>query len=151
MTSTAKRLNEMNRLRDVEQFPVPVMLGATANVLLTMAVVWHFEPPTDHSFLALPAWIAGVLVLNLLPVILLRLLTLRPDTVYPVIQQMDFFRDQHKFSDWVYLMPSANMALWISVTWMTSYYRHTQQNILLAMAAAIVVTLSPVWVRLFRG
>ena len=67
----AKRLNEMNRLGDMARFPLPVLLGATLNVLLTMTVIWHFEPKTDRYYLALPEWIVGVLALNLLPVIVL--------------------------------------------------------------------------------
>ena len=145
----AKRLNEMNRLGDMGRFPLPVLFGATANVLFTMAVIWHFEPQTDHYYLALPAWVAGVLALNLLPVIMLRL-QLRPDTEYPVIEKMDFFRDQHKFSNWVYLAASANMAFWICATWMASYYAHLHAVITPLLVFALIATQAPAWIRLFR-
>lgn len=145
-----KRLNEMNRLGDMGRFPIPVLCGATFNVLLTIAVIWHFEPQTDRYFLALPLWVAGVLALNLLPVVLLRLFTLGPNTQYPVIEQMDFFKDQHKFSNWVYLVASANMAFWICAAWTTSYVFHVHAYIVTLMAVALVATFFPAWIRLFR-
>jgi hypothetical protein len=146
----AKRLNEMNRLGDLTRFPVAVLCGATLNVLFTMGVVWHFERGTEVYYLALPYWVVGVLLLNLLPVALLRIFTLRPDTVYPVIEQMNFFRDQHKFSNWVYLAASANMAVWICVVWMASYWEHHHAFVVTPMLLAAVVMLSPAWIRLFR-
>jgi hypothetical protein len=150
-TGAEKRLNEMNRIADIGRFPLPVLIGATLNVLVTMAVVWHFEPGTEHYFLALPLWVVGILALNLLPVIFLRVATLRSDTVYPVIEKMDFVRDQHKFSDWVYIAASANMALWICVAWMASYISHTHPYIIVVLLAAIVVTLAPAWLRRIGG
>jgi hypothetical protein len=90
-----KRLNEMNRLGDMLHFPAVVNAGATLNVLLTVAVTWYVEP--RYPMLA-GAWIALVLALNLLPVVLLRL-SLRPGMVYPALREMNFFTDQHKFSD----------------------------------------------------
>ncbi len=146
----AKRLNEMNRLGDMARFPLPVLLGATLNVLLTMAVIWHFEPKTDRYYLALPEWIVGVLALNLLPVIVLRF-GLNPGTEYPVIEKMDFFRDQHKFSNWVYLAASANMAFWVCATWMASYYSHTHAVITPLLIVALIATQAPAWIRLFRS
>jgi hypothetical protein len=144
-----KRLNQMDRLGDMGRFPVPVLCGATFNILLTMAVVWHFEPRTTHTVFPLAQWIAGVLVLNLLPVILLRF-TLGPETIYPVIEEMNFFNDQHKFSNWVYLAASANMAFWISVAWCASNYAHLHVVIGPIMIIALLATFFPAWVRLFR-
>ena len=134
---TPKRLNEMNRLGDMGRFPLPVLAGATLNVLITIAVVWHFEPQTDRYFLAL----------NLLPVVFLRISSLRPNTEYPLIEQMDFFRDQHKFSNWVYLAASANMAFWICVAWMASYYHHVHSYIAAVLLLALITTTSPAWTR----
>lgn len=144
-----KRLNEMNRLGDMSRFPIPVFCGATFNVLLTIGVLWHFEPRCEQALYPLVYWIAGVLALNLLPVVLLRL-TLKPTTVYPFIEEMDFFRDQHKFSNWVYLAASANMAFWISVTWIASdlYHRHIVIGPL--MIIAFLATFFPAWVRIFK-
>ena len=69
-------------------------------------------------------WVALVLFLNLLPVVLLRF-TLSPATVYPTLRTMDFVRDQHKFSDWVYVAASANMAFWVLGSWALFSVLHT--------------------------
>ncbi len=144
-----KRLNQMDRLGDMARFPVPVLSGATLNILITMGVVWHFQPRGDYVYYPLAKWIAGVLILNLLPVVLLRL-TLKPTTHYPVIEEMNFFSDQHKFSNWVYLAASANMAFWISLAWMGSWGRHTHGVIASLLLIAFLATFSPAWIRLFR-
>jgi len=144
-----KRLDQMDRLGDMGRFPIPVLCGATFNVLLTMGVVWHFEPRAPHAVFPLAQWIAGILALNLLPVVLLRL-SLGPTTVYPVIEEMNFFRDQHKFSNWVYLAASANMAFWVSVAWMASNYAHLHSVIAPLLAIALLATFFPAWIRLFR-
>jgi hypothetical protein len=144
-----KRVNEMDRLGDMGRFPVPVLSAATFNVLLTMAVVWHFEFASEHALFPLAQWIAGVLALNLLPVVLLRR-TLGPNTVYPVIEEIHFFTDQHKFSNWVYLAASANMAFWISVTWTASDYAHLHVVIAPLLIIAFLATFFPAWIRLFR-
>jgi hypothetical protein len=144
-----KRLNQMDRLGDMGRFPVPVLAGATFNVLLTIVVVWHFEPRTAYTVFPLAQWIVGILALNLLPVFFLRF-TLGPTTVYPVIEEMNFFADQHKFSNWVYLAASANMAFWISVAWCASNYAHLHIVIGSILAIAFLTTFFPAWVRLFR-
>ena len=144
-----KRLNEMNRLEDMGRFPIPVLAGATFNVLLTMGVVWHFEPRGYGYMFPLEQWLAGILILNLLPVVLLRR-TLGPSTVYPVIEEMNFFRDQHKFSNWVYVAASANMAFWVALTWILSNLGHIHTVILPLLVFAFLATFFPAWVRLFR-
>jgi hypothetical protein len=138
-----KPLNQMNRLGDMLHFPALVNAGATVNVLLTIALTWYLEP--RHPMLAGP-WVALVLFLNLLPVALLRL-TLTPATTYPPLGRMNFVHDQHKFSDWVYLAASADMAFWILLTWTISAYHHTPAALLATLAAAFLITFSPVLLR----
>ncbi len=138
-----KRLNEMNRLADMLHFPIAVNAGATLNVLLTVAVTWYVQP--KYPALA-GVWIGLVLLLNLLPVVLLRL-QLRPNTVYPAVPEMDFFRDQHKFSDWVYVAASANMAFWILLAWTLSALYRTTGALLTLEGVAFVATFSPVLLR----
>ena len=133
----------MNRLTDMLHFPVLVNAGATLNVLVTIAVTWYLEPL--HPMLAGP-WVALVLFLNLLPVVLLRL-TITPETTYPPLGQMDFVHDQHKFSDWVYLAASANMAFWILLTWTISAYARSGAALVLLLICAFLVTFSPVLLR----
>ena len=144
MRANEKRLNEMNRLGDMLHFPAAVNAGATANVLLTVALTWWVQP----RYPLLPGvWVALVLAVNLLPVIVLRI-GMGPGTVYPKLSQMDFVRDQHKFSDWVYVGASANMAFWILLTWTVAAWRRTSVALVAVEAVAFLATFSPV---LFRG
>jgi len=149
MHSSAKKLNEMNRLADMGHFPVLVNAGATVNVLLTISVTYLIEP---HFFgraamgHAPVAWVALVLLLNLLPVILLRL-TITPQTEYPTLAEMDFVRDQHKFADWVYVAASANMAFWVLMSWAVFSVVHTPLALGAALLVAFLATFSPVLLR----
>ncbi|SNS21220.1 hypothetical protein SAMN05421770_1013 [Granulicella rosea] len=147
LRSDEKRLNEMNRLSDMGHFPAMVNAGATFNVLATIAATWWVE--ARWPALA-GAWVAAVLAVNLLPVVLLRL-TIGPRTVYPRLAEMDFFRDQHKFSDWVYVAASADMAFWVLLTWTAAALdrRHIVLEALLAISA--LATFSPVILRVMRG
>ena len=143
MRPAEKRVNEMNRIEDMLHFPGAVNAGATLNVLVT----WYVEP--HHPALAGP-WIALVLALNLLPVVILRL-SLRPVTTYPALRDMDFFRDQHKFSDWVYIAASANMTFWILLTWTASALHRTTAVLALIEGVAFLATFSPVILRKRSG
>jgi hypothetical protein len=140
-----KKLNEMNRLGDMGHFPAVVNAGATANVMLTIGLTWVLAPRYTQIW-APVVWVALVLFLNLLPVVLLRL-TLKPDTVYRALGEMDFIHDQHKFSDWVYLAASANMAFWILLSWSIFSVSHTVPTLLILEGVAGVATFSPVILR----
>ncbi len=143
MRASEKRLNEMNRLGDMLHFPAAVNAGATANVLVTVALTWWVE----GLYPLLPGvWVALVLAVNLLPVVVLRM-SLGPGTVYPRLGEMNFFRDQHKFSDWVYVGASANMAFWILLTWTVSAWRRTSGALVAVEMVAFVATFSPVLLR----
>jgi len=89
------------------------------------------------------------LTLNLLPVVLLRM-TLRPDTVYRTLGEMDFVADQHKFSDWVYVAASANMAFWVLSAWAVFSVVRSGVSLGMMLAVASVATFSPVLVRGLR-
>ncbi len=140
-----KRLNEMDRLGDMLHFPAMVNAGATLNVLVTIAITWwvavRFTSPATPLL-----WILLVLCLNLLPVVLLRI-TMTPATPMPTLRSMDFVRDQHKFSDWVYLAASANMAFWVFLGWTASLLRHQLWVLALLLAVAALATFSPVLLR----
>ncbi len=147
--ATAKRLDEMNRLGDMAHFPVAVNAGATANVLLTLAVTWWVEPrfprePGDVGAALL--WTALVLAVNLLPVVLLRR-TMRPGEPDRRLGEMDFVRDQHRFSDWVYLAASANMAFWVLTGWAVFAVVHTGRSLGGMLLLAFLATFSPVLLR----
>ena len=148
MNAGSKKLNEMNRLGDMGHFPVPVNVGATLTVLVTLVATWWIEPRLSGGW-APTAWVALILVLNLLPVVALRL-TLNATSSYPPLAEMNFWRDQHKFSDWVYVAASANMAFWVLLGWAVFAAWHTVAALGALLVVALAATLSPVLLRAIR-
>ena len=57
---------------------------------------------------------------------------------------MNFYRDQHRFSHWVYLAASANMAFWILVCWPVIAIAYKPTTLAVVLAIAVLVTFSPV-------
>jgi hypothetical protein len=145
MHASEKRLNEMNRLSDMAHFPAIVNAGATANILMTITITWWLEPRYPQTY-APVVWVAIVLCLNLLPVVLLRL-AMKPDAPCPTLGEMRFVEDQHKFSDWVYLAASANMAFWILVAWSIFSVTNTLSVLAILLFVAFLATFSPVLLR----
>lgn len=144
-----KRLNEMDRLTDMGHFPPAVNAGATANILFTLLVTWWMVPHLPQR--SSPFFFVGlVLCLNLLPVILLRR-TIRRTTPFPTLQSMNFFRDQHKFSPWVYAAASANMAFWILFGWAAFSLRYKPSTLVAVLAIAFLCTFSPILLRRGRS
>jgi hypothetical protein len=94
-------------------------------------------------------WVALVLAVNLLPVVLLRL-TAGTGEVSPKLGEMDFFRDQHKFSDWVYVAASADMAFWVLAAWTLSAVARSDGMLVGLLVVAGLATFSPVLWRLAR-
>lgn len=140
-----KRLDAMNRLGDMLHFPAAVNLGATVNVMATIAATWWIEPRYPQPY-AVMVWIALVLALNLLPVLVLRR-TMREDEPMRRLGEMDFVRDQHRFSDWVYLAASANMAFWILLAWSVFAVRRSGLMLGGMEVVAFLATFSPVLLR----
>ena len=144
-----KKLNEMNRLGDMAHFPAMVNAGASLNILITLSVTWlllqHY-PTIAHLPYSLPLWIVAVLTANLLPVIVLRLIS-RDSTTYSTLRDMDFFRDQHRFSDWVYLAASANMTFWIILGWTLFVTFPAPSTLYATLAVAALATFAPVLLR----
>jgi hypothetical protein len=145
MHSSVKKLNEMNRLADMGHFPAIVNAGATLNVLVTILVTWLVAPRFPQEY-APVVWVALVLAVNLLPVVVLRI-GMGEGTEFPTLAEMDFVRDQHKFSDWVYVAASANMAFWVLVSWGVFWWAHTPLVLAGMLVVALVATFSPVLVR----
>ncbi len=141
----SKKLNEMNRLGDMGHFPAPVNAGATLNVVLTLVATWWIQPRLPASWGPV-AWVALILALNLLPVAVLRL-ALSPASSYPTLSGMNFWHDQHKFSDWVYVAASANMAFWVLLGWAVFAVAHTVAALAAMLITAFLATFSPVLLR----
>lgn len=145
INSSDKPLDRMDRLADMAHFPPLVNAGATANILLTLTVTWWLVPRYPQIY-APVLWTALVLVLNLLPVVLLRAIAYNRAPI-PPLRAMNFFRDQHRFADWVYLAASANMAFWILVSWSVFSISPRPSTLAATLLIAFLVTFSPVLLR----
>ncbi len=148
MSNRAKRLNEMNDLFDMGRFPVKIYVGATANILQTIGWTYFIQgrfkkPP------ALLLWILAIIPLNVLPVVRLRQ-DMDASTKYPLIEEMSFFNDQHKFSTWVYAIASANMMFWIVLAWAAFSLKRNRTILLGVLLLAFICTFMPAWIRLFE-
>lgn len=148
MNPGEKRLNAMNRLGDMGHFPISVHAGATVNILAMILLTWFVQPHLSQPW-APVAFTALILVCNLLPVALLRL-GMNEQTTFPRLADMDFWRDQHKFSDWVYLAASANMAFWVLLAWSVFSAFHTLAALAGMLLFAFIATFSPVLLRVAR-
>jgi hypothetical protein len=142
-----KRLNEMDDLKDMGHFPLSVHAGATANVLLTILLTYLLRGRLEGP-LVLPAWAGGVISANLIPVVLLRS-RMDEHTRYPEIAEMGFFADQHKFASWVYAVASANMLVWIVLSWSLFSLRRDRRTLAAMLSVAFAFTFFPAWRRLF--
>ena len=138
----------MNDLRDMGRFPLPIYLGATGNILLTITLTYLAKGRHPRP-LALPVWAGSIISLNVLPVFLLRS-RMDEGICYPEIEEMGFFTDQHKFSNWVYAVASANMLVWIVLAWAVFSYRRNENVLVGMLFLAFVCTFYPAWVRLFK-
>ena len=147
--SSDKQIDRMDRLGDMAHFPALVNAGATVNILITLGITWWLVPRYQRVY-APVVWTAVVLVANLLPVVLLRAFAYNKAPV-PRLRDMDFFRDQHRFSDWVYLAASANMAFWIFAAWSVFAVWYVPGTLIAVLVIAFAATFSPVLLRLARA
>jgi len=145
--SSDKPIDRMDRLADMAHFPALVNAGATANILITLLITWHLVPRYPQTYAPI-VWTALVLCINLMPVIFLRAVSYNKSPT-PALRSMSFFNDQHRFSDWVYLAASANMAFWILVSWSIFTISYTPATLAALLAVAFIVTFSPVLLRPF--
>lgn len=139
----------MDELRDMGRFPVPVYIGATGNVLMTI-VLTYLMRGRYSGFSTLARLGGGVILANLLPVFVLRS-RMDEETNYPEIQEMDFYSDQHKFSRWVYGVASGNMLFWISLSWAVFSRRRDASSLAGVLLLAFVCTFYPAWIRLLKN
>ena len=161
LASPDKPLDRMDRLADMAHFPVLVNAGATTNILVTITATYFVQgwllggalAPYAPVATLVPApfvWTALVLALNLAPVLVLRWRD--PGTrPMPCLRDMDFVQDQHRFSDWVYLAASANMAFWILLSWTVFLLHHTPAALIAMLALSFLATFSPVLLRSMPG
>ena len=141
----------MNRLQDMGRFPLPVYLGATANILLEIAFFYWLYPHLHGSFPAAFIGATILVILNVVPVFLLRAAE-GPASLQntPPVEQMNFFRDQHRFSTWVTAVASGNLFFWLMLAWAAFDVEHSPRLLLSVELLAFLCTLFPVWLRLLR-
>jgi len=125
-------------------FSLVIYAGATDNVLMTISMTYLIRGRSGNPLVP-PVWAGGVVFANLAPVIALPH---GRSTPYPEIREMGFFADQHKFSSRVYAVASANMRVWILLSWRLFSYRRDRRTLAGMLALASVCTLFPAWVRL---
>ncbi len=147
ITSADKRLNEMDDLRDMGRFPIPIYVGATGNILQTILLTYLVHGRAQ-SKTALPLWAGAIIAANVGPLILLRR-TLDQHSGYPPITETDFFADQHKFASWVYAVASANMLIWIAFAWIIFDLSRTPRTLCGVLMVALLATFLPAWIRPF--
>ena len=145
-----KRLHEMNRLEDMGRFPSVVCVGATANVLISIALFYWLHGRAGGSLPAGLVCAVCLVALNLLPVLVLRRregAAGLADT--PPIEQMGFVRDQHRFASWVYAVASGNLFFWLMLAWAAFDVECRPRMLLCVEALAFICTFAPAWMRLF--
>lgn len=151
MPPQPKRLHEMNRLGDMGRFPVVIYLGATANVLASIAAFYWLHGQARGSFPVAFGVAIALLTLNLAPVVALRWregAASLADT--PPIAQMRFGQDQHRFATWVYAVASGNLFFWLMLAWAAFDLEHSARAWLAVETLAFVCTTAPIWVRLVK-
>ena len=142
-----KRVHEMDRLSDISRLPASAFWITGMNSALTVFLTSLVHKSHWELYFML-VWLAGVLVINLLPVVALRLALLREATDYPAINDMKLFRDFYKMSDWVYLLPVVNLGFWIVFSWIILTYRNIPTMVLLLLVSAFCCALFPLCARL---
>ena len=135
----------MDRLADMGTFPWTVHLGASVNILFTIWLTFVVHHAVAGKTIALIFFGMGMVALNVLPVFLLRKYFMPADTTYPLTHEMNFIRDQHKFSSWVYAIASANMFFWIVAGWCVFDISESSVALVLLQIVAFVVTYVPLW------
>jgi hypothetical protein len=65
------------------------------------------------------------------------------DNDFPEISEMGFFGDQHKFASWVYAVASANMLVWIVLSWSVFSHRRDRKALGGMLILAFLCTFSP--------
>ncbi len=110
-----KTIDKMDTLSDLARLPWTVHLGASLNIVFSIWLTYQLFGLTRGHFFFLPfavTLIAG----NLLPVFLLRLRDSQSGQMSR-LNEMSFFKDQHRFSTWVYAIASGNMLFWTVFAW----------------------------------
>ncbi len=139
-----KAIDQMNTLSDMARFPWTVHLGASVNIVFSIWLTYGVFGLTRGSFVFFLPFALTLIALNLLPVIFLRIKD--PGSgKRPPLGDMDFFKDQHRFSTWVYAIASGNMLFWTVFAWWVFTIHHSPNSLLGVELFSFVVTYVPLW------
>ena len=147
-TTMYKKINELNSLSDMLKLPISVHLGATLNLLFTLWLTHIVFLSTNGSNTYLLIFAILIVFFNILPVIVLRSKD-KEEREYPLVNKMDFLKDQHRFSTWVYGIACGNMFFWITFSWCVFSCCPTKVTLIAVQAFVFVVTFAPLWRKFF--
>jgi hypothetical protein len=143
-----KPINQMDTLSDMTRFPWTVHLGASVNIVFSVWLTYQVFRFANGSFLFFLPFAVTLIALNLLPVVLLRRREAGRSN-FRSLNEMDFFKDQHRFSSWVYAIASGNMLFWTVFAWWVFSIDHSRYSLLAVQAFSFTVTYVPLWRRRF--
>jgi hypothetical protein len=139
-----KPINQMNTLSDMARFPWTVHMGASLNIVFSMWLTYQVFRVSNGSFIYFLPFAVTLITLNLAPVVLRRRSDCAPAELR-TLEEMDFFQDQHRFSDWVYAIASGNMLFWVVFAWWIFTIKESSSALFTAQGCAFAVTYVPLW------
>ena len=142
-----KPIDQMNALGDMARLPWIVHLGASLNVVFSIWLTDQVFRFAQGNFAYFLPFAITLIFLNLLPVILLRRYDRKPTNLRN-LSEMSFFKDQHRFSTWVYAIASGNMLFWVVFAWWVFTIHQSSSSLLVAQGLSFVVTYVPLWRKL---
>jgi hypothetical protein len=140
-------INSMTALRHLGELPAFVHLGASLNIVVTIFLTWYVFQLFGGGVVGLIPWAVAMPLINIIPVVILRRVD-RSDRPFPETSQMNFLRDQHRFSSWVYAVAAANMFFWIVFSWWCFSIYPFSITLNLVQVSAFAITYVPLWRRL---
>ena len=141
-----KSIDQMDTLSDMTRFPWTVHLGASLNIVFSIWLTFHVYRFTRGTFFFFLPFALTLILLNLLPVFLMRSLDSKSEP-RSKLGEMNFFKDQHRFSSWVYAIASGNMLFWTVFAWWSFSIFCSPLTLGAVQALAFVVTYAPLWRR----
>ena len=140
----------MDTLTDMTRLPWTVHLGASLNIVFSVWLTHQVFRFSDGNFFYFLPFAIALIALNLLPVGLMRKNDSKTDE-FSNLHEMDFFKDQHRFSTWVYAIASGNMLFWIVSAWWLFTISPSPTFLFAAQGFAFAVTYVPLWRQMLHG
>ena len=129
----------MDKLGDMTRFPWTVHLGASLNIVFSIWLTHQVFFLTGGRFFFFLPFAVGLVACNVLPVVILRARD-EKQTGHSTIEGMNFFKDQHRFSSWVYGIASGNMLFWTVFAWWVFSINHSSAALVSAQLFSFCLT-----------